>query len=70
MLDLLAGTAVLAELRREDGPVYSGAVEALPLLAGMARWSALDPQAPVVAEAFLSEVLAQALRTPLTVDDG
>jgi hypothetical protein len=70
MLDLLAGTAVLAELRRDDGPVYSGAVEALPLLAGMARWSALDPQATVVAEAFLSEVLAQALRTPLAVDEG
>ncbi|HEV8637368.1 MAG TPA: glycoside hydrolase family 2 TIM barrel-domain containing protein [Chloroflexota bacterium] len=70
MLDLLAGVAVLAELRRGDQPVYGGAVEALPLLAGMARWSAVDPQAPVVAEAFLSEVLAQALRTPLPVVAG
>lgn len=63
MLDLLAGTAVLAGLRRAEQPVYSGAVEALPLLAGMARWSASDPRAQVVAEAFLGEVLAQALRS-------
>ena len=70
MLDLLADTAVLAELRRDDQPVYSGAVEALPLLAGMARWSAVDPQAPAVAEAFLSEVLAQALRAPLPGTEG
>jgi hypothetical protein len=62
MLDLLSGTAVLAGLRRAEQPVYSGAVEALPLLAGMARWSAADPRAQAVAEAFLSEVLAQALR--------
>jgi hypothetical protein len=62
MLDLLSGTAVLAGLRRGDQPVYSGAVEALPLLAGMARWSAADPRAQAVAEAFLGEVLAQALR--------
>ena len=61
MLDLLSGTAVLAGLRRAEQPVYSGAVEALPLLAGMARWSAADPRAQAVAEAFLSEVLAQAL---------
>lgn len=70
MLDLLAGVAVLAELRREEQPVYGGAVEALPLLAGMARWSAVDPQAPLVAEAFLSEVLAQALHLSRSIDES
>jgi hypothetical protein len=63
MLDLLSGTAVLAGLHRGERPVYSGAVEALPLLAGMARWSAADPRAQLVAEAFLGEVLAQAVRS-------
>ncbi|TAK21361.1 MAG: hypothetical protein EPO26_15670 [Chloroflexota bacterium] len=66
MLDILADTAVLAALRQQDAPVYSGAVEALPLLAGMARWSTIDPRAADTAEAFIGEVLAQALRTPLS----
>lgn len=62
MVDLLVNTAVLAAMQTEHGPIYPGAVEALPLLAGMARWAAVDPRAEPVAEAFLAEVLAQALR--------
>lgn len=65
MLDLLVETSVLAALRVNGAPAYPGAVEALPLLAGMGRWSAGDPHAAAVAEAFLGEVLNQALRLPL-----
>jgi hypothetical protein len=36
----------------------------------MARWSAVDPQAPLVAEAFLSEVLAQALHLSRSIDES
>lgn len=62
MLDILAYTSTLAAFRQQGGPIYPGAVEALPLLAGMARWAAIDPKAEVVAEEFLGEVIAQALR--------
>jgi hypothetical protein len=64
MLDLLVQTGVLAQLRRGGAPIYPGAVEALPLLAGMARWATVDPGAEGVAEDFLTEVIAQALRPP------
>jgi hypothetical protein len=63
MLDLLASTATLAQFRRGGLPIYRGAVEALPLLAGMARWATTDPGAEVVAEEFLGAVIAHELRT-------
>lgn len=65
MLDLLAETSVLAALRVEGRPAYPGAVEALPLVAGMARWAAGDPGAEAIAAAFLTEVINQALSAPI-----
>jgi hypothetical protein len=65
MLDLLVNTSVLAGLRIGGRPAYPGAVEALPLVAGMGRWAASDPSAEPVAEAFLTEVINEALRLPL-----
>ncbi|HEY3111097.1 MAG TPA: glycoside hydrolase family 2 TIM barrel-domain containing protein [Chloroflexota bacterium] len=70
MLDLLVQVGLLAQLRREGAPIYPGAVEALPLLSGMARWAAVDPGAEAVAEDFLTEVIAQALRPPAAEGDG
>jgi hypothetical protein len=64
MLDLLVNTATLAALKRGDMPLYPGALEALPLVSGMARWAAIDPGAEGVAEDFLTEVVAQALKPP------
>jgi hypothetical protein len=64
MLDLLVSTTVLASFKRDDTLLYPGVSQALPLLAGMARWAALDPGAQVVAEDFLTEVVEQALRPP------
>ncbi len=61
MLRILIDTAALASLTIEGQPVYSGAVEALPLLAGMARWALVDPAAQDVGEAFIASVLDQAL---------
>ena len=64
MIQLVVSTAVLAELRRQDETrVFPGTYEALPLLVGMARWSATDPRAESIAVDFLTDVLAQAIRT-------
>jgi len=67
MLRILIDTAALAALTIEGQPVYSGAVEALPLLAGMARWTLVDPTAQDVGEAFIATVLDQALAAPRPV---
>ncbi len=65
MLDLLVDTATLAALKEDGRPVYPGAREAEPLVAGLARWAATDPSAEPMAEAFLTEVVGAALRLPL-----
>jgi hypothetical protein len=64
MLDLLVDASALAALRQGGQPMYPGAIEALPLLAGMGRWAAIDPSALPTAEAFLTEVVTQTLRLP------
>ena len=63
MIQLVIGTAVLAELWHQDETrVFPGTSEALPLLVGMARWSAIDPRAETIAVEFLTDVLTQAVR--------
>jgi hypothetical protein len=62
LVDLVAWAKVLSDVIVDDRPVFPGAREALPLLAGMVRWGFEDQESLDVAERFLRDVLVRDLQ--------
>jgi Glycosyl hydrolases family 2, TIM barrel domain len=60
---LIGWARALAAVRRDDERLFPGLHEALPLLDGMARWSAVEPSADETARSFLASVLRRDLES-------
>jgi hypothetical protein len=60
---LIGWARELSTVRLDDQRLFPGLHEALPLLDGMARWSAVEPSADETARSFLASVLRRDLQT-------
>jgi hypothetical protein len=58
---LIGWARALSSVRRDDARLFPGLHEALPLLDGMARWSAVEPSADDTARSFVASVLRRDL---------
>ena len=66
---LIGWARALSAVRRDDGLLFPGLREALPLLDGMARWSAVEPSADETARSFLASVLRRDLENARRADE-
>jgi hypothetical protein len=67
---LIGWARALSTVRRDDERLFPGLHEALPLLDGMARWSAVESSADETARSFIAGVLRRDLENAAEPADG